>query len=133
LSNCTLYIDGSPAKSSTSGTVSSNLTSGSNNDFTYRYTNNNNSRTWLVECMDLNGVKTNSSQFNFNVYTTGSLPKTKIVTSRGGQPLPSQPVQPTGNFAVGDGQLGTAIANWWWVGAIIIAIGGFIWWKEKKK
>lgn len=130
LGNSTLYLDGKAVKSSTSVTTVPNITSGEVNEFSYFFKGNNNSVTFIIELTDLAGLKTNSSTYTFSVFTDGSIPKEKII-DRGGQPLPSQPVTQK-PFAVGEG-VGSFVGRWWWAIAIVIAVAGFIYWKEKKK
>lgn len=72
--NCTLYVSGTPHSSSTSGTTSPNVSTGKVNTFAKTYTADDSSESWIVECTDLAGLKTNSSSRAFNVIAFGGSP-----------------------------------------------------------
>lgn len=140
LGNATYYINGVQVSSSTSGTTSSNLTSGSRkNYFTKFFGSNNNSITLIVEITDLAGRKTNSSTTTFSVFTAGAAePVTVFVTPSG--EIISTPAQPKGKaitkpIALGNiGNVGNLLSNpLVWGGIIVVAVVGFIWWQNRKK
>ena len=96
LGNATYYIEGVPQTSSTSGTTSSNLTSGSRkNTFTKVFATNNNSIDLIVEITDLSGRKTNSSTTTFNVFVQGSAEPVKVFVTPSGEII-STPAEPKG-------------------------------------
>lgn len=71
LGNCTLFLGGNRQQSSTSGTIFPNVTTGVINKFGTRFSSDNTSLIWLVECTDLAGQRANSSSRTINVMTTG--------------------------------------------------------------
>ena len=145
LGNSTYYINGVRQTSSTSGTTSPNITSGSRkNTFTKVFGSNNNSVTLRVEITDLAGLKTNSSTITFNVFREGSTEPFKVFVTPSGEVIssPAEPKgktiqkSPTGNIGkTGNiGNIGGLLSNpFVWGGAIIVAVGLFIWWQNKKK
>lgn len=71
LGNCSLYLAGRRAQSSTSGTTSPNVSTGSTNSFTTRFGGNNQSLSWNVECVDLAGLRANATARTINVLAVG--------------------------------------------------------------
>jgi len=135
--NSTYYINGVRQTSSTSGTTSPNITSGSaKNSFTKVFGNNNNSITLIVELTDLSGRKTNSSTVTFNVFRQGAPEPAVVFVTPSGEVI-STPAQPKGKAItkpIAIGNVGNLLSNAWvWGGIIIAAVGLFIWWQNKKK
>ena len=140
LGNATYYIEGIPQTSSTSGTTSPNLTSGSRkNTFTKFFGTNNDSIDLIIEITDLAGGKTNSSTTTFNVFVAGSPEPVKVFVTPEGKVI-SVPTEPKGKaitkpISFGNiGNAGSLLSNpLVWGGAIIVAVGLFIWWQNRKK
>lgn len=141
LGNSTYYINGVRQTSSTSATTSSNLTSGSRkNTFTKYFGTNNNSINLIVEITDLAGNKANSSTTTFNVFVQGAAEPAKVFITPSGEVI-STPAQPKGKaitktpLSFGKvGNAGSLLSNpLVWGGAIIVAVGLFIWWQNKKR
>lgn len=137
LGNATLYVDGQKLKSSTSGTTSSNLTSGSINEFTKYYNSNNNSAYWNVEITDLAGNKKNSTTWYYSVYTTGAASAAQVYITDSGERIPisqkpTQSVSPITNLPLKE-TITNFVVKWIWLIVIIVAVGGFILFKTRKK
>ena len=85
--NCSIYAGGRKQTSSTSGTTNSNVSSGGLNKFSLKFTGDNASMPWLVECMDLAGNVANSSANTLNVLVSGSsnvvLPSGQVISGAG--------------------------------------------------
>ena len=141
LGNSSLFINNFIVKSSTSATATSNLTSGSTqNSFTMVFASNNNSNTLKVEIKDLAGRKTNSSEITFSMFREGSAePVTVFVTPSGevistpatpkGKAITKTPLS-SGNIGNVGGLLSNPIV---WGGIIVVAVGGFIWYQNRKR
>lgn len=143
LGNSTYYINGVRQTSSVSGTTTSNLTSGSRkNTFTKFFGTNNNSITLIVEITDLAGNKGNSSTTTFSVFREGSAEPVKVFVTPSGEVI-STPAEPKGkaitkplltNPLGNVGNAGNLLSNpLVWGGAILVAVGLFIWWQNRKK
>ena len=143
LGNSTYYINGVRQTSSISGTTTPNITSGSKkNTFSKIFGANNNTITLIVEITDLAGGKTNSSTVTFNVFREGAAEPAKVFVTPSGEVI-STPAQPkgkplqTGASSTSKGNIGNAgslLSNpLVWGGIIVLAVGGFIWYQNRKK
>ncbi len=142
LGNSTLYFDGQPAKSSTSATTSSNITSGTRNTFRHDYPVNNNSMAFIIEITDLAGNKVNSTSRTFSVFVQGAAEPVTVFVTPSGERI-SSPAKPKGKLTqtgisfgkIGNvGNAGNILSNpFVWGGVIIAAVGLFIWKQNKKK
>ena len=141
LGNSSYYINGVLQSSSISGTTSPNITSGSRkNTFTKFFGTNNNTITLIVEITDLAGRKTNSSTTTFNVFREGSAEPAKVFVTPSGEVI-SSPATPKGKaitktpLSFGNiGNAGNLLSNpFVWGGAILAAVGLFIWWQNRKR
>lgn len=140
LGNSTYYINGVRQTSSTSGTTSSNISSGSRkNTFTKFFGTNNNTITLIVEVTDLAGNKRNSSTTTFNVFREGAAEPVTVFVTPSGEVI-STPAQPkekaiTKPLTFGNiGNAGNLLSNpLVWGGAILAAVGLFIWWQNRKR
>ena len=140
LGNSTYYINGERQTSTTSGTTSPNITSGSRkNTFTKIFGGNNNSITLRVEATDLAGLKTNSSTTTFNVFREGAAEPAKVFVTPSGEVI-STPAEPKGKaitkpLTFGNiGNVENLLSNpLVWGGTILATVGSFIWWQNRKR
>ena len=136
LGNATHYLNGQRYQSSTSGTTTTNITSGAINRFRSRYSSNNLSSQWIIEITDLSGRKTNSSEFTFKVFAQGSPEAQTVFVTPSGEVIKS-PAKPKGKaittpfFA---GNTSGLLSNpFVWGTIIVAAVGLFIWYQNRKK
>mgnify|MGYP001611021593 FL=1 len=133
--NSTLYVDGARIKSSTSGSINPNVSTGLTNKFTRRYAADDSSESWLIEITDLAGNKANSSASIYSVIYSGGEIQTRAFTPSG-QPIPNQadvqkaqaqgrPLSVSPPKTTGSGFIGF-LMGWWWVILIFIVVGMYI-------
>lgn len=139
LGNATYYINNFRQTSSVSATNNPNFTSGKRTQFTKFFGSNNNSITLKVEITDLAGRKTNSSTITFNVFREGAAEPAIVFITPSGERI-STPATPKGKaitkpLTFGNiGNTGNLLSNpFVWGGAIIAAVGLFIWWQNRKR
>ena len=134
--NSSLYIDGRLVKSSTSGTTAPNVTTGARNRFKTYFTANNLSRSFIIELTDLAGNKLNSTSRTFGVFVQGASKPESVFVTPSGQVI-STPAEPKGKAItkpLAIGNAGNLLSNpFVWGTIIVIAVGGFIYWQNKKR
>lgn len=141
LGNSSFFINNLIVSSSTSGSTSPNITSGSpKNSFSTVFGSNNNSITLKVLIRDLGGRETNSSEVTFSVFRAGAAEPVTVFVTPSGEVI-STPAQPKGKaiqkipLSSGNiGNTGNLLSNpLVWGGLIVVAVGFFIWWQNRKK
>lgn len=142
LGNCSLHLNNQLVTSSTSGSISPNVTSGLTNKFNAYFGADNTSVRVAVSCIDLAGVGSSSNSLNnftFNVLLgTISYAVRQLQQGGGGDVVPTtQPSQQSQSFSLASppsaniSQYATHLQQWGWVYAFAVIITLIIIYRKK--
>jgi len=138
--NCSLHLNDQLVKSSTSGTTTANATSGILQRFTQSFGADNSSVRVAIDCLDLAGLRTTSSQLNnftFSVVLGSISPaqRQQLYSGGGGGYIqqPSQPAFSGVSQSAAVQQASTHLQKWAWAYVISIAAAGLYAFRKKFK